>query len=953
MTPKTSGAEGKGKPLHYSPKKVIMKKGINKITKWPCDPLSNRRHTVSGADGEKLVTGHAGVGTQAPDGKIITGIPAKMRHTQKIGTWNVRGLLQAGKLKILENELSRCNINICGISETHWKDSDHFLTETNVVYFSGNHDNSRNGVAMIVPKSSRHCVLGYEPVSDRVMSIKLKASPVNLNIIQVYAQTSAACNEDTESFYSDLETTISKIPQREFLVVMGDFNSKIGSDSHLLSSCVGKYGLGQRNERGERLVQFAADNNLVISNSFFQNHPRRLYTWISPDGNYRNQIDYVLVRSRWKTCIRNTHTLPGADCGSDHQLLMAKIQLRLRAARKLDQQRRIEVKDNVQFMAALKQNWDKWVVDSNTECPDKLWHSAKNLLSYAVKQSTPPVSARKRQHWMSDNTLALVEERREMKTVGTDVRTLNEKSAQIQAACRRDLNTQLQNICAEVEAHAHKHESRDLHQKIRSITRSLSTKTWAIEDTDGQVVTEIADISETWRKYCQSLFEDPDSQCFASLEPLDKEKEPNILRDEIRAAITHLKDRKATGSDSIPIETKASGKYGVRIFYALCNKVWQSGKWPQEWAHTVFVPLHKKGSTKVCSNYRLIALIPHASKILLHVLNERLKSYLSKEIAREQAGFVKGKGTREQILIVRQIIEKSREYNKAIYICFVDFSKAFDSVKWPKLWKTLLEMGTPKHLVHLLRCLYEDGTASVKADGTLSNPFHPSAGVRQGCIISPLLFNIYTEIIMRRTLETWKDGIKMEDVSLEFGLKINRSKTKVMIVDRMNNNLPEVSKIANCEVVQSYVYLGALVSNNGGCIDEIKRRMAISRSAMDKLQKIWRNRNITKATKIRLVKALVFPIFLYASETWTLRESEKKKIDVLEMWCWRRIRDNDSIGRLVVQGRIEGTRSRGRSPMRWADQIKAAVAVPLHECARKAAAREEWRRIVKRATTLK
>ncbi|CAH2260556.1 jg18261 [Pararge aegeria aegeria] len=152
---------------------------------------------------------------------------------------------------------------------------------------------------------------------------------------------------------------------------------------------------------------------------------------------------------------------------------------------------------------------------------------------------------------------------------------------------------------------------------------------------------------------------------------------------------------------------------------------------------------------------------------------------------------------------------------------------------------------------------------------------------------------------------------------------------------------------------------------------------------MDKLQKIWRNRNITKATKIRLVRVLVFPILLYASETWTLRESEKKKIDFLEMWCWRRMlripwnafrtnkaileelsitqrlssivqariltffghvsrRDNDSIERLVVQGRIEGSRSRGRSPMRWADQIKAAVAVPLHECAIKAAAREEW-----------
>lgn len=174
-------------------------------------------------------------------------------------------------------------------------------------------------------------------------------------------------------------------------------------------------------------------------------------------------------------------------------------------------------------------------------------------------------------------------------------------------------------------------------------------------------------------------------------------------------------------------------------------------------------------------------------------------------------------------------------------------------------------------------------------------------------------------------------------------------------------------------------------------MDEIKRRMAISRSAMDKLHKIWRNRKITKATKTRLVRALIFSIFLYASETWTLRESERKKIDVLEMWCWRRMlrvswnqfrtnksileelgikqrlssivqariltffghvirRDNVSIERLVVQGKVEGTRPRGRSPMRWTDQVRTAVDVPLHVCSRKAAVREEWRRIVKSVT---
>lgn len=113
-----------------------------------------------------------------------------------------------------------------------------------------------------------------------------------------------------------------------------------GAHADQLSQCIGKFGLGQRNERGERLIQFAAQNNLAISNSFFQHHPRRLYTWTSPDGNYRNQIDYIMIGSRWKSFIRNVHTLPGADCGSDYQLLIAKVQLKLKATGKIESQKR-------------------------------------------------------------------------------------------------------------------------------------------------------------------------------------------------------------------------------------------------------------------------------------------------------------------------------------------------------------------------------------------------------------------------------------------------------------------------------------------------------------------------------------------------------------------------------------------------------------------------------------
>lgn len=297
---------------------------VQKATqKKPCDPLSNRRRSASGTDGVKLATGHADVGDQASCGKRITGKSVKMRQIQKIGTWNVRGLLQTGKLTILEKEIARCELNICGLSETHWRSSGHFLTETHAIYFSGNCDTSRNGVAFVLTKSINNCVMGYEAVSDRILSIKLQAKPVNMNILQLYAPTSTASDTDMESFYTDLETTMSKIPKREILIVMGDLNAKIGAVAYQLSHSAGKFGLGQRNERGERLIQFAAENNLVIVNSFFQNHPRRLYTWISPDGKYRNQIDYIMIGSRWKTFIRNAHTLPGADCGSDHQLLIA------------------------------------------------------------------------------------------------------------------------------------------------------------------------------------------------------------------------------------------------------------------------------------------------------------------------------------------------------------------------------------------------------------------------------------------------------------------------------------------------------------------------------------------------------------------------------------------------------------------------------------------------------
>ncbi|KAI8441389.1 hypothetical protein MSG28_015004 [Choristoneura fumiferana] len=824
----------------------------------PSDPRSDRRPGLSGAEGVKWVTGHQDASNQASYGKNATGNRnVNLRREHRIGTWNVRGLLGVGKLHILERELERCKLTITGISETHWKDSGHFDSGKHTFYFSGNDKSSFSGVAIAIPKSWKNSVLGYHPINDRIISIKLSASPTPLNVIQIYAPTSSAKDEEIEDFYCQLESSVANIPKRELVLIIGDFNAKVGNTTMDtgIRDIVGNYGHGVRNPRGERLIEFAADNNMAIMNTMFKHHPRRQYTWTSPDGNYRNQIDYILVRSRWRSSITNTHTMPGADCHSDHQLLIGNLRLKLQRPRQVKTSRRMEVKDPKSLATSIEGRHVAWRADYGSDSSNSMWIAAKKYIEDAVVESQPKSSVAKRQHWMTEDTWHLVEDRRKLKASGASITELNARSAIIQTACRRDRNNHLGKICDELEQHSDNYQTKDLHDKVRYITRQFKPKTWAIEDSVGTTVTEIKDIVNVWKEYCKSLFFSNGVPSFTCSPRQILDREPNIMQDEVRAAIKHLKCNKAMGCDEIPIEVfKAMGESGVDVLFTICNKIWETGIWPDDWSQSIFIPLHKKGSTKKCNNYRLISLISHASKVMLHIINTRLSAYLSRQIAPEQAGFVKGRGTREQILILRQIIEKAREFNSTLYICFVDFRKAFDTVIWAQLWRILAEMGVPPHLIVLLRRLYESGTAAVRTKEDMEN----------------LL-------------------TRLETTSLKFGLSINREKTKMMIVDRAEQIRTNVQSIANCEVVQSYIYLGSTISSTGGCSDEIRRRCAITRSAVERLRKIWRDRRVTKKTKVRLMKCLVFPIFLYGAETWSLRLQDRRKIDALEMWCWRRL----------------------------------------------------------------
>ena len=140
--------------------------------------------------------------------------------------------------------------------------------------------------------------------------------------------TSNAEEAEVEQFYEDVQNLLELIPQKDVLFIRGDWNAKVGSQE--TSGIIGKFGLGVQNKAGQRLKEFCQENALVIANTLFQQHKRSLYTWTSPDGQYQNQIDYILCSQRWRSSIQSAKTRQGADCGSDHELLIAKFRLKLK-----------------------------------------------------------------------------------------------------------------------------------------------------------------------------------------------------------------------------------------------------------------------------------------------------------------------------------------------------------------------------------------------------------------------------------------------------------------------------------------------------------------------------------------------------------------------------------------------------------------------------------------------
>ena len=453
-----------------------------------------------------------------------------------------------------------------------------------------------------------------------------------------------------------------------------------------------------------------------------------------------------------------------------------------------------------------------------------------------------------------------------------------------------------------------------------------------------------------------------------------------------------MKLGKAAGLDGVPGELiRNAGPSSMRAQHTLCTKIWESGDWPDIWKSQEFVVIYKAGNSKECTNYRTIALISHASKILLQILLNRMRKKIEMELPDEQAGFRQGRSTADMLVIIQVLIEKVMGIGGQALITFIDYSKAFDSISHVQLFDIMLELGFPEHIVTLLQSLYIDHLFSLYTESVMREAEIQDLGYSiGGRNISNARYADDTALIAQSPMEMQQLLDKVNAAGAQRLLKLNVKKTKLMTIGDVPDDINIRVNNDPVEKVKQFKYLGSLKSTEGDCSKDVNARIAMAKRRMCELTTLWKDRSIPVALKMRLVKTLVWTVLSYGAEAWTLKVRDERKITSMEMWLWRRMlriswmekRTDNSIlqeleikrellghvrkrkltyyGHLcrdhgcqltktVVEGYVEGRRRRGRPRKQYIDNIKQWTQLTTSQCVRAAEDRSRWKQLVSQA----
>ena len=348
---------------------------------------------------------------------------------------------------------------------------------------------------------------------------------------------------------------------------------------------------------------------------------------------------------------------------------------------------------------------------------------------------------------------------------------------------------------------------------------------------------------------------------------------------------------------------------------------WTKGEVLKDWRKAVIVPLHKKGSKTLCSNYRGISLLSIPSKVYAWILDSRVRRKTEGEVMELQGGFRRGRGCVDQIFTIRQLSEKVLEKNKQMVIACIDLEKAYHKVSRDRLCQVLEGYGIQGGLLRAIQSMYLGSQACVRTSGKVSGWFPITQGVRQGCVMLPWLFNVFMDGIMRETMEKLQGGVQltttnvqlilfaddivmvtekkedmqtnlgeMKKVMDKWGMKMHLGKTKVMMVSRTEEDCNLNIEGEDIETVKKLKYLGTMVSSDGLGDEEIEQRVGAAAKVVGAMRKeVLERRELMKKIKLRVFNVMVMPTLIYGCETWIMQRRHESKLQASEMMFLRSV----------------------------------------------------------------
>ena len=712
---------------------------------------------------------------------------------------------------LVAQELQRYNIDVCALSETRLADTSE-ITEVGAGYTfftSGKAPDERReaGVGFAIRTSLvKNLESLPKGISDRLMVMRLPLQGRRyLTLISCYAPTMTYALEQKEIFYQDLATTLRSVSKEDKLLLLGDFNARVGRDVQSWPDIIGPHGIGKENSNGQLLLTFCAEQGLSITNTLFQLPDIHKATWMHPRSKHWHLIDYVITRHRDIRDVRITRVMRGADCWTDHLLLRCKLSFSITGRhrrqkanikKKLDVQKLINKETKEIFIADLTKQLENLPTVEDVE---KAWASFRDAVYNSAKLSLGHPK-RKHQDWFDNNNKEITTLLLEKKKAFTA--WLNTKDSQakhdrlknirgkVQNELRQMENKWWENKAAELQQYADEHNSKKFFAGLKDVYGPSSNAMAPVRSTDGTLLTEKSDIIQRWSEHFSTLLNRPsqiDQQAIQNMpqRPLLTSLDSPPTLEETQKAIKQLQAGKAPGPDGIPPEIfKEGGDAITTKLTELMQQFWEEGAVPQDFKDANIIHLYKnKGDRASCDNHRGISLLSIAGKIMARVILNRITHHLLDEVVSEsQCGFRSNRGTIDMIFAVRQLQEKCREQNKSLYILFVDLTKAFDTVSREGLWAILSKLGCPPKFVRIIQSFHDGMMARIVENGDVSDPFPVSNGVKQGCVLAPTLFSLMFATMLFCALSKTDAGItiRYRYDGRFFDLRRLKAKTKVL-----------------------------------------------------------------------------------------------------------------------------------------------------------------------------